>query len=696
MRSYVVVAGALIGLNACAGLDLSETQQNISPPVTVTATAQSDTQILVSWSAVPGAFKYFVEQSTAGGPFVFVGTTLEPGNSQLETRLTPSTQYAYQVIAVSTDGSESPPSAPVTATTLAVAPGAPTNVTATTVSSSQIDLSWTASPVAVKYFVFESQAGGPFAFRATVVGGNSTAFSATGLLSNTQYCYQLVSTLADGSESGPSTPPACATTGAGALPPTGVLATGITDTRVLVQWQPAAEASRYFVYQSQAGGPFAFRGSVLASQQSFLDVGLLPATQYCYQVTTVLASGQESARSATSCTSTLGAGGGDLQGYWRLDERGGVTAIDSSGFGRNGAISGASYSLGDRPNIDDDRSAISFTSSPDSAISVPSTPAFTLTVPSPFTVAFWTKIPAAADVTFIGMRAEGCGQLGWQVAQDANGLQFAAQGSPFLAGTSIPVGVWTHVAVTFTSSTMRFFVNGVETRSGSFGIVNPLQTTPLNIGHVGGCAGGAVLMDDVQIYGRALADGEVAVLGTLPPAPANLRITSTTSVSINLAWDPVPGATAYLISKGTAAGNEQFFTHSPADPPTFEADHLGPNTQSSWTVRAVVNHLFSNPSNEVIGTTNPPPAAPANVTATLIAPDRIQVDWSPVTGAFKYLVFMSTNGGPFVFRGSLLAPSTTFLAVSLAPATTYSFEVQAEDAVQTQGALSAPASATTP
>src|SRR5262249_13264362 len=33
-------------------------------PDTVTATAVTDTQISVSWSAVPGAFKYFVFQST--------------------------------------------------------------------------------------------------------------------------------------------------------------------------------------------------------------------------------------------------------------------------------------------------------------------------------------------------------------------------------------------------------------------------------------------------------------------------------------------------------------------------------------------------------------------------------------------------------------------------------------------------------
>jgi hypothetical protein len=150
------------------------------------------------------------------------------------------------------------------------------------------------------------------------------------------------------------------------------------------------------------------------------------------------------------------------------------------------------------------------------------------------------------------------------------------------------------------------------------------------------------------------------------------------------------------MSKGTGPGDEAFYTHSPADPPSFGDGHLTPNTQYSYTVRSVVGRLFSNPSTEVVVTTNPPPAAPANATAMVVAPDRIQVQWTAVPDAVKYFVFMSTAGGPFVFAGTVLSPDTSFLAVNLSAATTYSFEVQSEDVVQTQGPLSAPVSATTP
>src|SRR5205823_3458717 len=112
-------------------------------PTGVTATAVSDTKISVSWTAVPGAFKYFILQSQAGGPFTFAGTVLAPGTSRVVINLTPNTLYAYEIFTSAPDGSVSGPSAPpATATTFAVAPGAPTNVTATAASSFQIDVTW--------------------------------------------------------------------------------------------------------------------------------------------------------------------------------------------------------------------------------------------------------------------------------------------------------------------------------------------------------------------------------------------------------------------------------------------------------------------------------------------------------------------------------------------------------------------------
>src|ERR1044071_2771606 len=100
VQSFVVVMGMLWGLSGCLGLEPSdlesETEQFVLPaPTGVTATVVSDTKITVSWNAVPGAVKYFVTQSVAGGPFNNIATVFAPSTSRTIINLTPNTLYAY-------------------------------------------------------------------------------------------------------------------------------------------------------------------------------------------------------------------------------------------------------------------------------------------------------------------------------------------------------------------------------------------------------------------------------------------------------------------------------------------------------------------------------------------------------------------------------------------------------------------------
>src|SRR5262245_39243841 len=129
MGVFVVIVSALSGLSACAGLHLSSTAQDINPPQQVNVISVTDRQATVAWLAVPGAFKFYVfPKSPADADFVFATTTLAPATSQIETGLTPNTTYQFAVVTVSTDGSESVRSAPVSVTTQADAPGAPTDI----------------------------------------------------------------------------------------------------------------------------------------------------------------------------------------------------------------------------------------------------------------------------------------------------------------------------------------------------------------------------------------------------------------------------------------------------------------------------------------------------------------------------------------------------------------------------------------
>jgi hypothetical protein len=234
---------------------------------------------------------------------------------------------------------------------------------------------------------------------------------------------------------------------------------------------------------------------------------------------------RESAPSSTVCDTTLAPGLGGIEGYWKLDEGAGTSALDSSGFGRNGAITNATYSQ-DRPNIANGRSALSFSSSPDSAVTVPPATGLDLASPS-FTVSFWTKIPAAGSVTFVGSSAGDCIRPAWEIAQNASGLRIFDGGGPHSMGTSIPVGVWTHVVVVSASSNLSVYVNGALAGAVSatqFGLAH----APFYIGHVAGCPGGAVMIDQVQVLSRAMSAAEAAAIGALPPAPTHVVVSGKT------------------------------------------------------------------------------------------------------------------------------------------------------------------------
>ena len=121
-----------------------------SPPTNLTANAVSSSEIDLSWTAPsnPGSLLltgYKIERSTNGGTTwsTIVSNTGSTATTFSDTGLTASTTYMYRVSAINPVGTSSP-SNTASATTQApqaTAPQPPTGLTATAVSTSQINLS---------------------------------------------------------------------------------------------------------------------------------------------------------------------------------------------------------------------------------------------------------------------------------------------------------------------------------------------------------------------------------------------------------------------------------------------------------------------------------------------------------------------------------------------------------------------------
>ena len=165
-------------------------------PANLTATAVSSSQINLTWtdSDIETGFK--IERCTGVGcsDFAQIATVSANVTSYSNTGLIASTSYSYRVRAYNIAGDSGYSNIASAVTQAAPAlPAAPTNLAATVISRSQINLAWTDNANNETGFKIERCKGATctnFALIATV-GANVTSYSNTGLAANTTYRYRI-------------------------------------------------------------------------------------------------------------------------------------------------------------------------------------------------------------------------------------------------------------------------------------------------------------------------------------------------------------------------------------------------------------------------------------------------------------------------------------------------------------------------
>ncbi len=193
------------------------------------------------------------------------------------------------------------------------APSAPSGLTATAASSSQINLSWTASTAgsgcSITYNVFRSTTSGftPSSSNQIASGVTSTSFSNTGLAASTTYFY-LVESVDSAGSSGASNQASATTssTGCTAAPsaPSGLTATAASSSQINLSWTASTAGTGCAVsYTVTRNGSQVATG---LSGTTFSDTGLTCNTFYTYTVTAADAAGSSAASSPASATPNCG------------------------------------------------------------------------------------------------------------------------------------------------------------------------------------------------------------------------------------------------------------------------------------------------------------------------------------------------------------------------------------------------------
>src|SRR5213076_1211083 len=271
-----------------------------SVPTGLTASAVSSSQINLSWTASSdnvGVSGYRVYRN--GTQIATTGAT-----SFANTGLSPSTTYSYTVAAYDAAGNLSAQSSSASATTPAppdtTPPSVPTGLTASAVSSSQINLSWTASSDNVGVSGYRVYRGG-----TQIATTSATSYAnTTGLSPSTTYSYTVAAFDAAGNLSAQSSP-ASATTPAppdttAPSVPTGLTATAVSSSQINLSWAASSDnvgVSGYRVYRDGAQ-------IATTSATSFPNSGLSPSTTYSYTVAAFDAAGNLSAQSSPASATT--------------------------------------------------------------------------------------------------------------------------------------------------------------------------------------------------------------------------------------------------------------------------------------------------------------------------------------------------------------------------------------------------------
>ena len=162
------------------------------PPSGLTATAVSNTQINLSWKDnSTGETGFAIERApTSGGTWVQIACVPADRTTYQNIGLTANTTYYYRVRAYKAGVGYSAYSNVALAHTYLLA--APTNLAATAVSDTRINLSWTQTTIGETGFAIErAPASGGIWVQIKTVGANVVTYANTALTANTTYYYRV-------------------------------------------------------------------------------------------------------------------------------------------------------------------------------------------------------------------------------------------------------------------------------------------------------------------------------------------------------------------------------------------------------------------------------------------------------------------------------------------------------------------------
>jgi len=297
---------------ASIGVTFTTLSNSPDVPTDLSTSDATGTTVTLSWNAPSytgsSSISYYKVYSIAGG---YITSTSGNSNTYIIVdNLTYNTAYEFYVTALNTDGIESSASGSASATTRSGSPDPPTDLSTSNITTTSIDLSWTAPTYtgnsAIDYYKVYYADG---TIAGTTDGTSDTSISISGLTADTSYDFYVITLNTDSNESGASGSAGATTASASPDPPTDLSTSNITTTSIDLSWNTpsytgSSAISFYNIYYADGSSAGTTDGT---SDTSITITSLTHNTSYDFYVTAINADGNESGGSGSVNATTLSA-----------------------------------------------------------------------------------------------------------------------------------------------------------------------------------------------------------------------------------------------------------------------------------------------------------------------------------------------------------------------------------------------------
>jgi chitodextrinase len=294
-----------------AGAAVCSASTNLCSSGSITTTNAADLIVGVNEFNATGAGPGYTERfDSASYNLIIEDTTVTAtGSYSASVYVSPNSAYVTQIAAFKLGSGDTAP------------PKAPTGLTATAASGSEVDLSWTASTdnVGVTGYQIQRCQGASCTTFAQIGTSTAATYSDTTVATSTTYSYRVLATDAAGNLSGYSNTASATTSSATPTVLTGLTASAASSSEIDLSWTALTESlgiTGYDVERCVGSGCTDFAQISQPMGTTYIDSGLAASTTYGYRVRAIDTAGNLSGYSGVVSVTTsanAGSGGGDTQ-----------------------------------------------------------------------------------------------------------------------------------------------------------------------------------------------------------------------------------------------------------------------------------------------------------------------------------------------------------------------------------------------